>query len=182
VCSQALSDRLANTLARVAYLFRWISRQVQVKAASHLRFRRVQFGSPPSRATLEHMAVMKQAVEHRADSGEIPRSLPQSSTGRLEVSSVLARSYRRMMISRSSSAAVSWQLAHFELRAWSRNSPEGKLHRKIFGEDVDEWVAPKIAKQYSRKPDARVILKAEKAAVTAFSGEDSRSSQAVTSS
>ena len=35
-----------------------------------------------------------------------PRSFPQSSTGRFEVSSVDARSYRRMMISSRSSAAV----------------------------------------------------------------------------
>ena len=35
-----------------------------------------------------------------------PSSLPQSSTGRLDVSSVEARSYRRMIISRRSSAAV----------------------------------------------------------------------------
>lgn len=57
------------------YLFRWISRQVQVRMASNLWFRRAQFGSPTSRATLEHMAVMKQAVEHRADSGGIPQKL-----------------------------------------------------------------------------------------------------------
>ena len=35
-----------------------------------------------------------------------PSSFPQSSTGRLEVTSVLARSYRRMTISSSSSSAV----------------------------------------------------------------------------
>jgi len=39
-----------------------------------------------------------------------PNSLPQSSTGRLEVSKVLARSYRRMIISSRSSPAVAGSL------------------------------------------------------------------------
>ena len=49
---------------------------------------------------------MEQAVEHRGDRGGIAEELPQSSTGRFEVSSVEALSYRRITISRRSSAAA----------------------------------------------------------------------------
>jgi len=50
-------------------------------------------GAPASRAALEQMAVMQNAIEHRGNCGHISQqSLLQSSTGRLEVSSVLARS------------------------------------------------------------------------------------------
>ena len=41
--------------------------------------------------------------------GVSPSSLPQSSTGRLEVVIVLGRLWRRMMISSRSSAAVRWE-------------------------------------------------------------------------
>jgi hypothetical protein len=38
------------------------------------------------------MSVVKQAVEHAVTAALFPSNLPQSSTGRLEVSKVLARS------------------------------------------------------------------------------------------
>jgi hypothetical protein len=42
----------------------------------YLLFWRVQFGSPTSRTTLEHMPMMKEAVEHRADGGCISQKFP----------------------------------------------------------------------------------------------------------
>ena len=48
--------------------------------------------APASRAALEDVAVVEEAVEHGGDGGVSPSSLPQSSTGRFEVKSVLARS------------------------------------------------------------------------------------------
>ena len=58
---------------------------------------------------------MQQAVGMALTAAASPNNFPQSSTGRLEVSSVLARSYRRMMISSNSSAAVRGQLTHPEI-------------------------------------------------------------------
>jgi hypothetical protein len=46
-----------------------------MKAPRLLR-RRIKFGSPTSRATLEHVPVMQQAVEHGGDRGCITQQLP----------------------------------------------------------------------------------------------------------
>ena len=60
------------------------------------RFRRLfgfllLFSPPAARSALEEMAVLQQAVEHGGDRGGVAQKFSQSSTGRFEVSSVLAR-------------------------------------------------------------------------------------------
>jgi hypothetical protein len=50
------------------------------------------FCSPASWSTFQNMTMMEKSVEHGGDGGAVTEHLPQSSTGRLEVSSVLARS------------------------------------------------------------------------------------------
>lgn len=64
------------------------------------------FLAPAPRTALDHVAVVQHAFEDGADRGRIAQQFAQSSAGRFEVSMVLARSWRRMMISSSSSAAL----------------------------------------------------------------------------
>ena len=48
---------------------------VQLFKAPRLLRRRIEFRSPTSRATFEHVPVMQQAVQHRSDRGCIPQQL-----------------------------------------------------------------------------------------------------------
>src|SRR5690242_17431491 len=68
------------------------------------------FRAPAARSAFEDMAVMEQAVEHRGDGSGVAEQLAPIFYGTFDVSSVLVRSYRRMTISRSSSAAVGGSL------------------------------------------------------------------------
>ena len=55
-------------------------------------FGQLCFRAPTAWTAFEYMAVMEEAIEHSADGGAVAEQLPQSSTGRFEVSKVLARS------------------------------------------------------------------------------------------
>src|SRR3989442_13221361 len=52
---------------------------------------RRRLSAPTARSALEHVPVVQYAIQHRCDRGHVTRQFPQSSTGRLEVSSVLSR-------------------------------------------------------------------------------------------
>ncbi len=55
--------------------------------------RQVHFSSPAARAALEKVTVMEEAVEHCGDGDAVTEELsPVLSTGRLKISSALARS------------------------------------------------------------------------------------------
>jgi hypothetical protein len=62
--------------------------------------------TPAARAASEHVCVMEEAVEERGHGGGVAEELAQSSTGRLEVRIVDARSEERRISARRSSAAV----------------------------------------------------------------------------
>lgn len=57
-----------------------------------LRIGQVGFCSPAPRSTLENMAVVQESIEHGGDGGAVAEHFAESSTGRFEVTRVLARS------------------------------------------------------------------------------------------
>jgi hypothetical protein len=52
----------------------------------------LQLRAPATKIALEDVCVVEEAIEHRADRGGVASTLPQSSTGRLEVSRIDTRS------------------------------------------------------------------------------------------
>ncbi len=66
----------------------------------------MDFGPPAAGPALKDMGVMQRRSRSAVTAAVSPSSLPQSSTGRFDVRSVDARSYRRMITSSRSSAAV----------------------------------------------------------------------------
>jgi hypothetical protein len=68
--------------------------------------RRIPLGPLAARPAFEQVAVAQQAVERSGDRGAVAEQCSPSSTGRLKVNSVLARSWRRMTISSISSAVA----------------------------------------------------------------------------
>ena len=57
-----------------------------------LLIKQVCFGSPAPRTTFQDVTMVEKTIQHGGDCGTIAEQFAQSSTGPLEVNSVLARS------------------------------------------------------------------------------------------
>jgi hypothetical protein len=89
----------------------------------------VQLCAPASPTSFEHVRVMQEAIEQRGDV-RITEQVAQSSIGRFDLRIVNARSWRRMISSRSLRGGVS-EFPHAEVvgdRQWHRC----EFHERVF--------------------------------------------------
>ena len=94
---------------------------------------------PATWDALEHVPVVEGPIEHRGDRQHVTKQPAPSSTGRLEVSSVEARPWRCMMISKRSSAAVIGGL-RMPRSAMIRNGTGGKVGKIVFARAVEHGI------------------------------------------